>query len=201
VEVMGDTSRLFRPGDSPLDAIRHVAADGTEWWGTAELVPFLGYNRLWKLAYGIQQARSACRNSGLRPSDHFSDVGPDVHMTRVGCYLVVMNADIDKPRVAALKRYFADTACAAEGEVGSWGHQPSDHFRDVYRVVESGKGAGRIEHDVMMDGFVMYLLAMGADPDKGQVASMQRWLVEKVIAFEGANPSPPPSSGPTAWGS
>jgi len=75
----------------------------------------------------IEKAKSACRNAGHDPSDHFRDVtnlvdigsgaqraSADVQLRRFGMYLVAMNGDPDKPEIAAAQRYFVIQTRRAE---------------------------------------------------------------------------------------
>ncbi len=104
---------------SPFDAIRHES-DGGEYWSARELAKALGYVKWSNFTQVITQAQIACEASGHTVSDHFADVGKmvtigsgarrriaDVHLSRYACYLVVQNADPEKPVVALGQTYFA----------------------------------------------------------------------------------------------
>src|SRR4051812_19000612 len=111
--------RPFRVGRSPFDDIMNVEEDGTEWWSARQMMSLLGYSNWANLQNVIGKARSACRNAGHQPSDHFADISTsvkfgkagkpalDVQMSRFGCYLLAMNGDPAKPEIAAAQRYFA----------------------------------------------------------------------------------------------
>jgi DNA-damage-inducible protein D len=106
-------------GMSPFDAIRHEDENG-EYWSARELAEALGYAKWSNFTQVITQAQIACEASGYAVSDHFADVGKlitagkgarrriaDVHLSRYACYLVIQNADPEKPVVALGQTYFA----------------------------------------------------------------------------------------------
>lgn len=75
----------------------------------------------------IEKAREACENSGHAASDHMFRVEQmiaigkgaqrrieDVHLSRYACYLIVQNADPEKPIVALGQTYFAAQTRQAE---------------------------------------------------------------------------------------
>jgi DNA-damage-inducible protein D len=106
-------------GVSPFDAIRHADERG-EYWSARELAQLLGYTRWQQFPGIITKAQIACEASGYAVSDHFQDVShmiatgkgarrrvDDVHLSRYACYLVVQNADPEKPVVALGQTYFA----------------------------------------------------------------------------------------------
>lgn len=105
---------------SPFDAIRREDADGNEYWSARELGKLLGYTEYGKFRGAIARAEQACKSSGHAVSDHFAHVSDmitagkgarrevqDVRLSRYACYLVVQNADPDKPIVALGQTYFA----------------------------------------------------------------------------------------------
>ncbi len=106
---------------SPFDAIRHVDEQGHEYWSARELSKLLGYDR-WEnfRKYVIPRTQKACENSGHRASDHVRGTTKmikagkgarrpveDFELSRYACYLIVQNADPDKPIVALGQTYFA----------------------------------------------------------------------------------------------
>lgn len=104
---------------SPFEAIKHED-DSVEYWSARELATVLEYARFDKFKQVIEKARVACESSGYEPSDHFSRVGnmvqigsgavrevEDFHLSRYACYLIVQNADPEKPVVALGQTYFA----------------------------------------------------------------------------------------------
>src|SRR5207248_5836002 len=66
------------------------------------------------------------------------------------------------------------------------GHQPSDHFRDITKMVDIGSGTMRGIADVQMTRFGCYLLAMNGDPNKPEIAVAQRYFALMTRAAEKA---------------
>lgn len=112
---------------SPFEAIRHSDDDGQEFWSARELAVILEYSNWRNFVKVIGKAREACENSGHEASDHF--VGSDqmvtlgsgakrrvedFHLSRYACYLIVQNADPEKPIVALGQTYFAAQTRQAE---------------------------------------------------------------------------------------
>lgn len=108
------------PYVSPFEAIRRTAEDGTEYWSARDLARILGYTQYNKFTNAITKAEEACRNSGQRAEDHFTHVSEmvgigsgarrkfnTVFLSRYACYLIVQNADPNKPIVALGQTYFA----------------------------------------------------------------------------------------------
>jgi DNA-damage-inducible protein D len=118
---MGDGSDRQATGQvAPFDAIRHESDDEGEFWSARELAKALGYVQWRNFLQVIKQARIACESSDHAVSDHFADVSKmvtigsgalrhleDVHLSRYACYLIVQNADPEKPIVALGQTYFA----------------------------------------------------------------------------------------------
>jgi DNA-damage-inducible protein D len=130
---------------SPFDAIRHVDERGNEYWSARELYKMLGYSSWQKFQFAIEQAKKSCENSGYAASDHFNlqvkmvALGSgakrkteDYHLSRYACYLVVQNADSEKPIVA-----LGQTYCAVQTRKQELAEQlaalPEDQRRLVYR--------------------------------------------------------------------
>jgi DNA-damage-inducible protein D len=114
-------------GVSPFEAIRHEDDAGGEFWSARELARVLGYTQWRNFAAVVVQAQVACAKSGQPFEDHFAAVSkmvtlgsraarsiPDWHLSRYACYLVVQNADPDKPIVALGQTYFAVQTRRAE---------------------------------------------------------------------------------------
>lgn len=66
------------------------------------------------------------------------------------------------------------------------GHEVSDHFRDITKMIDIGKGGQRSASDVQMTRFGCYLVAMNSDPDKVEVAAAQRYFALMTRAAEKA---------------
>jgi DNA-damage-inducible protein D len=104
---------------TPFEQIKHEDEAGT-WWSARELAVVLGYARWENFNNALIRAIEACENSGQAVSDHFREATKkvplgsgaerevkDVHLSRYACYLLVQNADPEKPIVALGQTYFA----------------------------------------------------------------------------------------------
>ena len=122
-----DDQATAAAGGSPFEAIRRTTEDGAEYWSARELSKILGYTEYGKFRNAIKRAETACESSGQAISDHFAHVSDmiatgkgahrqveDVHLSRYACYLIVQNADPEKPIVALGQTYFAVQTRRAE---------------------------------------------------------------------------------------
>jgi len=113
-----ESTRL--PHVSLFEAIRRVSDDGIEYWSARDLAKILGYTQYNKFTNAIVKAEEACHNSGQAVLDHFTHVSEmittgkgarrrfdTVFLSRYACYLIVQNADPNKPIVALGQTYFA----------------------------------------------------------------------------------------------
>lgn len=64
----------------------------------------------------------------------------------------------------------AKTACEVSG------HQMSDHFADVGKMVDLGSGSQREVDDIMLTRYACYLIAQNGDPKKQEVAFAQTYF-------------------------
>lgn len=112
--------RITRQHHETFESIRHVDADGNEFWLARPLAKVLDYSEYRHFLPVLERAREACRNSEQGISDHFEDVLemveigsgarrelPDVRLSRYACYLIVQNGDPGKPVIANGQSYFA----------------------------------------------------------------------------------------------
>src|SRR6266567_8164349 len=134
------------PHTSPFDGIRHEDEHGKEFWSARELYKLLGYSTWQKFQNAIEQAKIACENSEEALSDHFNlkvkivkagvttKPREDYHLSRYACYLIVQNADPNKPIVALGQSYFAYQTrrqeIADELSLSTW---PEDQKRIILR--------------------------------------------------------------------
>lgn len=108
------------PHSSPFESIRRLNEGGNEFWSSREFGRILGYSSYRNFERVIEDARTACLNSGQRVEDHFVEVNEMVEigsgaqrslkttlLSRYACYLVIQNADPAKEIVAAGQTYFA----------------------------------------------------------------------------------------------
>ena len=114
------SQRVAKLHHDTFDGIRHLDADGNEFWLARPLAKVLDYSEYRHFLPVIERAREACRNSGQPIANHFEDVLemvdigsgaqrelPDVRLSRYACYLVVQNGDPSKPVIANGQTYFA----------------------------------------------------------------------------------------------
>jgi DNA-damage-inducible protein D len=112
---------------TPFAQIKHEDEAVQAYWSARELAKVLGYAKWDKFQIVIEKAKTACETSGNTVSDHFLQVGKmvtigsgaerevvDYHLSRYACYLIVQNADPEKPVVAVGQTYFATQTRAVE---------------------------------------------------------------------------------------
>lgn len=105
--------------ETPFESIKRIDEQGEHWFAR-ELMPLLAYAQ-WRQFEGvIEKAETACKNSGVEPTEHFLRAtaknenpddkgrpGADYKLTRYACYLVAQNGDSRKPEIALAQTYFA----------------------------------------------------------------------------------------------
>lgn len=103
-----------------LDAKKHEAPNGEDYWMGRDLQQVLGYAD-WRNFQGvIEKAKVACEGSGVKSTYHFVATNKvieggkgakleraDCYLTRYACYLIAMNGESSKPEVATAQTYFA----------------------------------------------------------------------------------------------
>lgn len=103
-----------------FEGIRHVDAEGNEFWLARQLASVLDYSQYRHFVPVIERAKDACLNSGQPVADHIEDVltmvdigsgakrqVEDFRLSRYACYLIVQNGDPAKPVIANGQTYFA----------------------------------------------------------------------------------------------
>jgi DNA-damage-inducible protein D len=102
-----------------FEAIKHLSAEGDEFWYARELALVLEYVQWRNFSKVLERAKLACINSGYAISDHFADLSKmveagvalkavmDLKLTRYACYLIVQNGDPRKEVIALGQTYFA----------------------------------------------------------------------------------------------
>lgn len=106
--------------DNRFESLRNLSEDGAEFWYARELQIVLDYREWRKFEQVIKKAIIACKSSGYEDSDHFVqldkmvEIGSgasrkikDYRLSRYACYLIVQNADANKPVIAQGQTYFA----------------------------------------------------------------------------------------------
>ncbi len=121
------STRLTKKAKETFESIKHVDADGHEYWSSRELSKALEYSDYRTFEEVARRAYRACANSGVNPDDHFVvksemvQIGSNaerqvvtVFISRYACYLAMQNASSAKPIVAQAQTYFAIQTRRAE---------------------------------------------------------------------------------------
>jgi len=103
-----------------FESLKQTDDEGAEFWYARELQNVLDYSRWEKFKQVIKKATTACKQSGQPTDDHFHQVvkmvqigsearreTKDYKLSRYACYLIVQNADANKPVIANGQTYFA----------------------------------------------------------------------------------------------
>lgn len=119
-------NKLAKYGN-PFDEIRKIDQRGSEYWSAREIYKLFHYTRWEDFKMALARAFLACKNSDQNPKDHMHTstttviIGSgatrqveDYQLTRYACYLLAMNCDVKKERIALAQTYFAIQARNAE---------------------------------------------------------------------------------------
>ena len=102
-----------------FEQIRRTTSSGVEFWHARDLQELLGYDTWENFEQAIMRAREACGNSGVAVDTQFREttklvnVGSgarrnvrDFFLSRYACYLIAINGDPAKAKVANAQSYF-----------------------------------------------------------------------------------------------
>ena len=84
--------------------------------------------------------------------------------------------DLQEPLGYAEWRNFTKVIEKARISCQNAGFEPSDHFVDINKMIEAGKGATREIQDVALTRYACYLIAQNGDPAKDAIAFAQTYF-------------------------
>lgn len=104
-----------------FEDIKHIIPrNGVGYWFARELQPLFEYTEWRNFLAVIEKAKTACKKSGIEPSEHFVDINKsyqmpnggfreikDIALSRYACYLIAQNGDSSKEVIAKAQTYFA----------------------------------------------------------------------------------------------
>ena len=130
-----NTDDLIGPDASLVNFEDLRRENGNVFWWASDLMKVIGYGNDWK-SFGdaIKRATKALMALNIDVFDniakiHNEDGTEDYKLTRFASYLVVMNADPKKPKVATAQAYFV----ALTQQFELWIQAPDDVVRTVIR--------------------------------------------------------------------
>lgn len=105
--------------EATFEDIKHIDADGNEFWYARELQKVLEYTEWRNFSKVIDKAKESCKKAGNVENSHFVDINKmvesgvadipvkDIKLSRYACYLIVQNGDSRKKVIALGQTYFA----------------------------------------------------------------------------------------------
>jgi DNA-damage-inducible protein D len=113
-------SNIEKYSEKTFENIKHLTAEGIEFWYARELQKVLEYTQWRRFNNVIEKAKFSCKKSGNEIENHFAMVGKmvdigsgaergieDYYLSRYACYLIVQNGDPRKEIIALGQTYFA----------------------------------------------------------------------------------------------
>ena len=144
-EIKEYTEKIF-------EDIKHIDENGNEYWLARELMPLLEYSKWDNFNKVIEQAKIACKNSGVDIKEQFPEVGKmsinvnggkrrivDYKLSRYACYLIAQNGDSRKKAIALAQTYFAIQTRKQELSEQEYNELTEDEKR-LYRRNQVRKG-------------------------------------------------------------
>lgn len=141
-----------------LEALKHLSAEGNEYWLAREIHETLGYLVWDKFEPVLERAREALKGNAIDPSQHIAQTskmlelgsgamrqGIDYFLSRAACSLIALNGDPSKPEIAAAQAYFVVQARRMEIQDARSDDEKRVELRD--KVAQSHRIVSRAAQD------------------------------------------------------
>jgi len=147
-----------------MEEAKRSNADGDEYWRARDVARILEYNDFNYFVNVVERATASIRTAGGDPSHHVRETstvvrvrggvkerGKEFFLSRGACYLIAMNGDPAKPRVAGAQEYFAVQTRLAELAQ----ERAADHarLRRRQKVSKALKGVADVAKDKGVERF------------------------------------------------